>query len=182
MEICIYYYLIKMGTGMSFLDADDYVNLNYPRGRIIEHGPGVSLYACASAMKRKFPVLTAEEYLEVTHLQPDANGNLLEIISGPTLYKPIDAYATISEKKPKVRLAPDQFIVVKDMNSNKSVVAGPALYCPRAYETMSAIKQKINLAATEYIYVTTITNGNIRREEGPQLYTPQAMEECSKVK
>jgi regulator of protease activity HflC (stomatin/prohibitin superfamily) len=172
-----------MGTGVSFLDADEYVNLNYPRGRVIEHGPGASFYACASATKKKFPVLTQEEYLEVTHLSPDQNGgNVLEIIAGPTLYKPTDAYAKISDKKQKVRLAADQYVTVKDVDGNIRIVAGPTLYCPRPYESISSNKSKINLAANEYIFVTTVQTGQIRMEVGPQLYTPQPLEEVSNIK
>ena len=171
-----------MGACMSCLDADEYVNLNYPRGKTIDHGPGLSLFCCASATKHKYPILTSEDYIKVTHLNPDQNGNLVEIIQGPTLYRPNDAYSTISAKQKKTKLAQDEYLIVKDVNGQINVISGPILYCPQPYEELSAVRKKINLSATQYIFVTTVTTGQIRMETGPQLYTPQSMEEMTNVR
>lgn len=171
-----------MGTCVSCLDADEYVNLNYPRGRTIEHGPGCSIFCCATPTKHKYPRLTSEDYLKVTHLNPDPNGHLVEIINGPTLYRPNDAYATISDIKKKTKLAQDEYLVVKNVNGDIRIISGPTLYCPQPYEELSPVQKKINLSATQYIFVTTITNGQIRIETGPQLYTPQPMEEMSDIR
>lgn len=171
-----------MGSCMSCLDADEYVNLNYPRGKVIEHGPGLSLFCCASATKHKFPVLQSDKYIEVTHLSPNNNNDILEIIQGPTLYKPTDAYATIGEIKPKTKLGMDEYIIVKDVNGQIKIVSGPLLYCPQPYEELSVVKKKINLSATQYIFITTTTNGQIRMETGPQLYTPQPMEHITEIR
>lgn len=166
-----------MGVCVSCLDGDEYVLLNYPTGKYIEHGPGANCYPMwASSTKHKLPQINNDQYLEVTHLQPDQNGNLLEIVSGPMLYRPTDAYATISNPKQKIRLLIDEYLVVKNIDGAISVIDGPTLYCPIAYQEVSKVKKKINLTVTQYIIVTTETTGQRVVVRGPCLYSPRPME------
>ena len=132
-----------MGIGMSCMDDDEYALLDYPNGKEIRHGPGITTYMFASGTKYKMPRLTNEQYLEVTHLSPQRDGNLVEIINGPALCKISDAYARIGEIKPKVRLGVDDYIIVKDVDGNMVTIEGPTLYCPKAYDSWSDKKKKL---------------------------------------
>src|SRR5207253_1693656 len=103
-----------MGSCVSCLDADDYVLLDYPNGKTIEHGPGFKFFCCATANKYKMPRINNDQYIEINHLEPDsATRNLMEIVPGPILYRPTDAYAEISKPKQKIRLGIDDYIVTK---------------------------------------------------------------------
>jgi hypothetical protein len=136
----------------------------------------MNCYCCATPTKRKLPSITSEQYLEVTHLTPDANGNILEIIQGPQLYKPADPYSIISNTKQKIRLRIDEYLVKKDVNGQISIENGPTLYCPVPYEELSNVQKKIDLSVTQYIIVTTQTTGDRRVVRGAQLYSPQPLE------
>jgi hypothetical protein len=171
-----------MGCCCSCLDGDEYVLLDYPVGRTIEHGPGISCFCCwVRATKNKFPRLTNEEYLQVTHMERNADGNVLEFIAGPQLYKPDDAYAIISKTFRKIRLQYNDYVITKDINGNIGVVEGPTLYCPHPYEEVSEIQKKKNLSATQYIIVTFTTTGERRVVHGPLLYSPRPLEHMSEI-
>ena len=165
-----------MGIYCSCLDGDDYAIIDYPNGKTVSWGPGVNVFCCGKPTKHKFPILQSDQFIEITHLEPDANGNVLEIIPGPLLYKPTDPYATISKKKSKIRLAIDDYLCIKDVNGVISIVNGPTLYCPRPYEELSAVQKKITLTVTQYIIVTTETTGERKVITGPTLYAPLPME------
>lgn len=168
-----------MGISYTCMDDDEYSIINYPNGKTITYGPGMNCYCCASPNKRKLPSITSEQYLEVMHLTPDINGNILEIVQGPQLYKPADPYCVISGVKQKIRLRIDEYLVKKDVNGQISIENGPTLYCPIPYEELSKVKKKVNLTATQYIIVTTQTTGDRRVVRGALLYSPQPMEQIS---
>ena len=171
-----------MGNCISCLDADEYVLLDYPYGKKLDYGPGASLFCCATANKYKLPKPNADQYIEITHLEPNPDtGDIIEIVSGPILYKPVDPYATISSIKSKIRLGIDEYIMVKNVNGQIQCVEGPMLYCPKPYEQISNVHKKINLNATEYIVIENETTGQRKVERGQQMYTPKPLEKASNI-
>jgi len=172
-----------MGCCVSCLDADEYVLLDYPYGKRIEHGPGLTCFCCATSLKGKYNTLANDQYIEVTHVQPDPQtGNLLEIVQGPTMYKPDDPYCTIGKKKAKVRLGIDEYIITKKITGAMHTVEGPTLYCPEAYEEVSGVAKKTNLTATQYVVVTDSSTGRRKVVSGPIMIAPLPTEQFSQIK
>lgn len=167
-----------MGNCITCLDDDEYVLLDYPNGKDIRQGPGISLFCCASATKHKTPRINNDQYIELTRLNPKA-GSLIEVIPGPALYKMTDPYAHISKLKDKVRLGVDDYIIAKDINGNMATIEGPALYVPRPYDEWTNIRKKIKLTATQYTVITSEVDGHRKVLVGPLLYSPQPLEQSS---
>ena len=171
-----------MGNCVSCLDADEYVLLDFPAGREIRHGPGITAYCFANGKKFKNLRINNDQYIEVKHLVPDqVTGNLIEIISGPALHKINDPYATISELKAKIRLTIDEYIIVKDINGVMMTIEGPTLYTPRANDQWSPIQKKIKLNATQYVVLTSEIDGKRTVLIGPLLYSPKPLEHASVI-
>ena len=61
-----------MVFGVSFLDADESVILNYPAGKRIKHGPGVKFYVLARGKKVKKVTLTDTQYVKIIHKEKPA--------------------------------------------------------------------------------------------------------------
>lgn len=174
-----------MGIGMSCMDDDEMVVLDYPNGKEVRHGPGITTYCFASGRKSKMPRLNNDQYLEVTHLNPQKDGSsfsLLEIIPGPALYRLTDPYATMSAIKNKIRLSNDDFIIVKDVNGNMKTVEGPILFTPKPYDQCTDILQKLKLTATDYCVITSEIDGSRKVLTGPLLYALQPLEKSFGVK
>jgi len=171
-----------MGCCCSCLDADEYVLLDYPNGKKIEYGPGITCFCCANATRLKFSRINNDQYLEISHLVPDAISNsLIEIVSGPELYKPTDPYSTLGPLKQKVRLGIDDYIITKKITGELKTVDGPMLYAPVPYEEFTKPMKKINLTATQYVVVTDETTGQRKIITGPTMYTPKPLEKVSKI-
>uniref|UniRef100_A0A6C0C848 Band 7 domain-containing protein n=1 Tax=viral metagenome TaxID=1070528 RepID=A0A6C0C848_9ZZZZ len=171
-----------MGCCCSCLDADEYVLLDYPNGKELKYGPGITCFCCANAEKHKFSRVNNDQYLEISHLIPDPSTNsLMEIIPGPELYKPNDPYCTISKLKPKIRLGIDEYILTKKVTGELKCIDGPTLYCPAPYEEFSNVAKKINLTVMQYIVVTDGTSGRRMIVSGPVMYTPKPLEKISNI-
>src|SRR6187399_2288718 len=123
-----------MGVWFTCLKDDEYVMIDYPSGKTIEYGPGVKWYCCGSATVNESVRVNNDQYLKITHLAPGGNNNsLMEIVSGPCLYRPDDPYGTISKIEQKIRLSTDEYIITKDIQGQMKTVEGPTLYCPKPY-------------------------------------------------
>lgn len=171
-----------MGNCISCMDADEYVLLDYPNGKEIRHGPGITSYCFATGKKHKKVRLNNDQYVEIKHLVPnEKTNNLIEVVSGPILYKPTDPYATISPPKQKYILTADDYIIVTDINGVMTTIEGPTLYTPKANDQVSALYKKIKLSATQYVIITSETNGRRQVLVGPLLYSLQPLEVSSKV-
>jgi len=170
-----------MGGCMSCMDDDEYTLLDYPNGKEIRHGPGITCFCFATGHKKKNPRLNNDQYIEVTRLVPNNAGSLMEVVPGPCLYKVTDPYAKISDLKSKVRLGIDDYIIVKDLNGALTIVEGPTLYSPQPYDMWGNVGKKIKLTATQYVVVTNEVDGSRKVLTGPLLYTPQPLEKWSNV-
>jgi len=171
-----------MGIHWSCLDSDEYIHLDYPNGQNVKFGPGCIPFCCATGRKYKKPRLKDTEYLVVEHLQPEEGQEMVEVISGPILYEPTDPYIKMGEKKSKISLKKDQYIIVEDKKTgNRVIEEGPKLYTPGAFERCSDIQSKPKLTDTQYIVIKNEENGRKRVVTGPLLYTPGPYEQISRV-
>lgn len=170
-----------MGIGISCMDDDEYVLLDYPNGKEIRNGPGVTSYFLASAKKSKMPRINNDEYFEIEHLTP-IKGSLVETIPGPMLYKIDDPYAKIIGIKNKIRLNPDEYIIVTDINGKQQTISGEALYTPKPYDKCSAITKKLKLTATQYTVIVSEMDGSRKVVVGPSLQHLQPLEYHEGVK
>lgn len=171
-----------MGGIMSCMDDDEYVILDYPNGKEIRYGPGITSYAFATARKEKFPRIDNDQYLEVKLLSPNPKtGSLVDIISGPALYKPTDPYAVIKGKGNKVKLNFDEYIIVKNIDGTMKTLEGPLLYTPKPYDQWSEPQKKLKLTVTQYVTITSGVDGNRKVLVGPLLYPLQPLEKASQI-
>lgn len=170
-----------MGAGCSCLDENQYVILDYPTGRTVEHGPGCKIFCCATKRKHNGVTLDNTEYLRVEHL--GANGqDVIEIVPGPQFYMPDDAYATVGQKQKKVNLTAKHYIRVTDeLTGEKKIIEGPQMYCPGQYEKCSEVQNKLDLSNVQYVVVRNEQDGSMETIIGPTLFTPGPYQKCSNV-
>lgn len=178
-----------MGCGLSCLDKNQYLHLDYPAGKGIKQGPGVKWYCCARSQKLDKLTLTETQYAVIKHLDAEdgveeGNGkDVFEIVEGPCLLEITDPYAEVGKKRDKVNLTKDQYVVVKDAKTGElRVEEGPILFTPTAYEQVGDAQDKIQLSDTQYIVVTDKETGQKATKIGPRLYTPGPYKKVSHVK
>lgn len=168
-----------MGVGCSCLDENQYVILDHPTGRSVEHGPGCIPYCCATKRKRDGVTLDNTEYLRVEHLGAGGQ-DVIEIVTGPQFYRPDDAYATVGQKHNKINLTAKQYIrVIDELSGEKKIVEGPQMYCPGQYEKCSKATNKLDLSNVQYVVVRNEQDGSMETIVGPTLFTPGSYQVCS---
>ena len=85
-------------------------------------------------------LLTAEQYLKVTYMQPTEHGDVIEHICGPSIYQQKDPSALVEGPLRKTELNSSEYVVCSDPRTgNKNVVEGPIMYMPRPSELIGPI-------------------------------------------
>lgn len=146
--------------------------------REMTKGPGWRCFCpCYSVDILTNITLTAEQFLVVTYKTTRADGDLIEHVPGPTIYRQLDPFATVQGPFEKKELSSLEFTICTNSKTGlKHVVQGPILYMPKPYEIIGNIEKKISLLNNQYIVVTDNISGLIHIVSGPTIFTPGAFE------
>lgn len=167
------------------LDPNESVILTGPTQKVIKHGPGwVTLGIADSVKKIKKIILTAEEYLIVTHFVQDADhGDIIEHIAGPFIFEQQSAMDTVAGPYKKTELSGTQYVICTNpKNGHKRTVKGPSMFMPEPYEIVGTVQNTIPLTVNQYMFVTDSTTGHIKCVSGPDNYACEPFDKPSDVR
>lgn len=184
------------------LDADQSVYIDGMTGRHIKQGPGWKMYAPWNTIHKIGLIpLTQDQYIIIKHnahnnrdvsenrgphiANDESDGessDIIEHISGPTIYRQKDAYATISQPLNKIQIAFDEYAIVSNTKTGlKKTITGPQNYMPLPYETVSAPTKKISLNNNQYVHITDSSTGKIHTVQGPINFHLEPFDKPSKI-
>lgn len=172
-----------MGCMVS-LDLNQSARVTKYTTREILPGPGFKWY-CPCYTIDIIPNITlrAEQYLVVSYKNMRPDGDLIEHVSGPTIYRQIDPFATVFGPLDKKELSSLEYtICTNHKTGDKHVVQGPILYMPLPYEIVGRIEKKISLLNNQFVVITDNITGHIRILSGPMIYTPLAFDIVGQIK
>lgn len=165
------------------LHADQSLKIsNYTQKSIVQ-GPGWAVHTCWSKREILDKItLSAEQYIVITYKNKRDDGDIMEHISGPTIYIQTDPFASISSLMKKHEINRDEYVICfNSKTGEKHVVQGPCLYMPQPYEDVGKINKKVSLLNNEYVKVTDVMTGELKIMSGPAIYTPTPFESVDNI-
>jgi regulator of protease activity HflC (stomatin/prohibitin superfamily) len=165
------------------LQADQSLKItNYTQKSIVQ-GPGWACHACWSSTEMLDKItLSAEQYLQITYKYKRDDGDIMEHISGPTIFIQTDPFASITGPLKKVEINRDEYVIgFNSKTGEKHVVQGPILYMPQPYEEVGKPMKKVSLLNNEYVKITDVITGELKIVSGPTIYTPTPFESVDSV-
>lgn len=165
------------------LQADQSIKITKYTQKTIKQGPGWICYApCFKVEVLGKITLNAEQYLIITYRTCREDGDIIEHISGPTIYQQTDALSTVQGPFKKIDLNSLEYTIVTNCKTgNKHVVQGPQIYMPVPYEVVGSIEKKISLLNNQYILVTDNITGHLTIVSGPTIFTPGAFDKTGSI-
>lgn len=158
------------------LDADQSVLIDTFTSRYVRHGPGWVCYNPLASTKRfTKQLLTAEQYLKVTHLNVTPHNATSNHVSS----RSVGAGSGLGPNGAGTGLgsSDNYYNHASEADDLIEHVAGPCAYqLDDAYAKVEGPLQKIELSVTEFIICTDPKTGSKTTIEGPMMYMPKPYE------
>jgi len=191
-----------MGNCYSCLDHNQSIIKDYPRGRVMAHGPGCFFTCCSTVTKIDKLVINKTQYIKITY-----RARTREYYKETEMLDEMEKKRTKffedqqkkrrkkSSKRVKRTSSEDEMIIIEDdeemthkhgvktVQKNNDIVRifeGPGIYEQvDPYAIVSEIMNKIKIKKNRYIIVSD-QSGKKKVIEGPCLYTPGPYDEFIK--